>query len=316
MIRREAIGATWQQVCGITRFAGVRVAFNWRIFREAGAQWSSHNAPRLGAALAYYTVLSLAPTLLVVVAICGSVFGEDVVRGHLYRDFRGMIGDQGASVVQTLLRAAHRPGNGLAASLIGFVVLFTGASAVFIELRETLNYIWGVPAVGNSGLWNLLRCRFFSFAMVLGAGLVLMIGLAASALIQAAGAYIAPWIAVPEPVLELIDLLVLFLASAFLFALIYKLIPEIRVGWRDVAIGSAITAGLFAVGKFLIGFYLRTAAVGSAYGAAGSLVVVLVWVYYSSQVFLYGAEVTRAYSRHFPARSRTSMRRRQWKGGC
>jgi membrane protein len=277
---------------------GVAVAFNWRIFREAGSQWSSHNAPRLGAALAYYTVLSLAPALFVIVAICGTVFGEDVVQSHLYQEFRSMIGDQGAAVAQTLLKKVHRPGHGLIAGTVGFAILIIGASGIFAELRDTLNYIWEVPARENSGIWNLLRQRFSSFAMVLGAGLVLMMGLALSAIVQAAGAYIAPWIAIPEPVLELINLLVLFLASAFLFALIYRLIPDYRVAWRDVAIGSAITAGLFAVGKFLIGFYLRTAAVGSAYGAAGSLVAVLVWVYYSSQVFLYGAEVTRAYSRH------------------
>jgi membrane protein len=280
------------------------VAFNWRIFREAGSQWSSHNAPRLGAALAYYTVLSLAPTLLLIVAICGSVFGEDVVRGRVYQEFRNLIGDQGASVVLMLLNAAHKPGNGLLASVLGFVLLLTGASGIFIELRETLNYIWDVPKMGNSGLWNIVRYRFFSFAVVIGAGVMLVVGLALSAFVQAAGAYIAPWIAMPEPVLQLINILVLFLASAVIFALIYRLMPDIRVSWRDVATGSVITAGLFAIGKFLIGLYLRTAAVGSAYGAAGSLVVLLVWVYYSSQVFLYGAEVTRAYSRHprrFPA---------------
>jgi membrane protein len=271
--------------------------FDWAIFREAASQWSNHNAPRLGAALAYYTVLSLAPTLLVVIAICGFVFGEDAVRGQVYWEFRDVIGDQGAALVQMLLQAAHRPGGGIAASVLGFIVLFIGASGVFVELQETLNYIWDAPGKANPGLWNLLRHRFFSFAMVLGAGLLLLIGLVCSALIQAAGAWIAPSIALPPAMLESINVLVLFLASAFLFAVIYHVIPEVRVEWEEVIIGSIITAALFAAGKFVIGIYLRTTAVGSAYGAAGSLVVLLAWVYYSSQIFLYGAEVTRAYGR-------------------
>jgi membrane protein len=273
------------------------MSFNWGIFREAGAQWSRHNAPRLGAALAYYSVLSLAPILLVLIAICGAVFGDDAVRGQIYWQCRVLIGDQGASVVQSLLRAAHRPRGGIAAGVISFIVLFIGASGIFLELRDSLNYIWDVPSPGGSGIWNLIRYRFFSFAMVLGVGLLLMTGLTLSAILQAAGAWIAPWLAIPEPVLELMNVLILILALAGLFALIYKTIPDVSISWGEVTIGAGITASLFALGKLLIGLYLRKAAVGSPYGAAGSLVVLLVWVYYSSQVFLYGAEVTRAYSR-------------------
>jgi membrane protein len=274
------------------------MAVDWKIFRDAASQWSSHNAPRLGAALAYYTVLSLAPTLLILIAICGSFFGEDAVKGQVYWQFRDVIGDQGASVIQTLFVNAHRPGSGIIASAVGFLALFIGASGVFVELRDTLNYIWDVPSSGETGISNLLRYRFLSFAMILGTGLLLMLSLAFSALIQTAGAWIAPSIALPAPVLKSINFLLLFLASAFLFAMIYRVIPAIRVEWEEAVIGSIVTAALFAIGNLLIGIYLRTGAVGSAYGAAGSLVVFLAWVYYSSQIFLFGAEVTRAYSRY------------------
>jgi membrane protein len=270
----------------------------WGIFREAGSKWYSHNAPRLGAALAYYTTLSLAPALIVVIAICDFVFGDEAVKGQVYWQFRNFMGDQGAAVVQTLLKAAHRPGSGIIASVLGFLILLVGASAVFNELRDTLNYIWDVPNQGSSGFWRILRYRFLSFAMVLGAGLLLMASLLLSAIVQAAGAWIAPYISMPAPLLQTINFLVAFFASVFLFAVIYEVMPEVRVKWKELAIGSVITAVLFAVGKVLIGLYLRKAAVGSAYGAAGSLVVLLVWVYYSSQIFLYGAEVMRAYSRH------------------
>jgi membrane protein len=274
------------------------VRIGWAIFREAAEQWSGHNAPRLGAALAFYTALSLAPALIVIIAICDFVFGDDAVKGHVYWQFRSVMGDQAATLVQTLLKAAHRPGSGIIATVLGFLLLLIGASGVFMELRDTLNYIWDVPGQVNFRLWNFFRYRFRSFAMVLGTGLLLMLSLVVSAVIQAAGAWIAPYIAMPAPLLQGINFLVAFTASTVLFALVYQVIPDVRVQWKAAVIGSIITALLFSAGKVLIGLYLRKAAVGSAYGAAGSLVAMLVWVYYSSQIFIYGAEVTRAYSQH------------------
>ena len=266
--------------------------FKWTLFSDAASKWSDHNAPRLGAALAYYAVLSLAPLLVLVVAICGFAFGEQAVRGQLYWQIRSTVGDQAAQFVQTLIRDAHRPGRGLIASTIGFLILIFGASGVFVELRDTLNYIWDVP-VSSSGIKGLLRHRFFSFAMVLGIGFLLIVSFTVSALIQAAGDYSKQFISLTPRFLEFLNFLVTFLTTSFLFGLMYRLIPERRVDWEDVATGSVLTAILFAIGKFLIGFYLGRASVGSAYGAAGSLVVLLVWVYYSSQIFLYGAELTR-----------------------
>lgn len=266
-------------------------------FRDAWSGWLKHNAPRLGAALAYYAVLSLAPALIVGVAICGLVFGPQAVRGQVYWEVKDVVGSQIAEIVETLLKSAYRPGVGILATTLSFITMLVGASGVFIELRDTLNYIWDAPEKNDQGIRSLIRDRILSFAMVIGAGLLLTASLAVSAVLQAAGSYSSQYLSVPNSVLELSNFVATFAVTSFLFALIYRVIPEVRVDWRDVAIGGILTALLFSVGKALIGLYLGKAGVGSAYGAAGSLVVLLVWVYYSAQIFLFGAEFTYAYSR-------------------
>ena len=262
----------------------------YSLFRDAAVRWSEHNAPRLGAALAFYTVLSLAPLLVIIVAICGFVFGEEAVRGDLFWQIRSTVGDDGANIVQTVLKTAHRPGSGLKATAAGILFLFAGASAVFVELRSTLNYIWGVDdsAVfqSRSVIWNALRERFFSCAMVLGIGFLLMVNVTVGALMQ-------HFSILPAPAMAVIDVVLIFGGTSLLFALVYRLVPEVRVDWEDVVAGALLTAALFSVGRFLIGLYLGKASVGSAYGAAGSVVALLVWIYYSAQIFLYGAEFTR-----------------------
>ncbi len=255
-----------------------------------------HNDTSQGAAIAFYTVLSLAPLLVVVVAVAGFFFGEDAVRGELYWQLRNLIGSEAASTVQNLLKAAHHPAAGIAASVIGFLVLLMGASGVFLQLRQTLNYIWGVDPNVDSGFRGMVRSRLFSFAMILGVGFLLVVSLAVSAVISAMGAYASGFISIPAPVLQVISFIVTFVVTSFLFALIYKFVPETKIDWEDVATGAIFTALLFDIGKILIGLYLGKASVGSAYGAAGSLVVLLVWVYYSSQVFLFGAEFTHVYA--------------------
>ena len=262
------------------------------LLRTAASEWSRHNAPRLGAALAYYTVLSLAPTLVIVAAIGGLLYGEQAVRGELYWQIRDVVGTDTAAVVETLLKSAHSPGAGTLAGFLGFAALLVGASSAFVELRDALNYIWDAPPRASSGAWDLVRNRFFSFLMVLGVGFLSLVSLALSASTQAVESYSSKFIAFPAPALEAGNFVLTFVVTSFLFALIYRIVPEVPVGWQDVAIGSILTAGLFAIGKALIGFYLGKAAVGSPYGAAGSLVVLLVWVYYSAQIFLYGAELT------------------------
>jgi membrane protein len=266
----------------------------WRLIRDAALQWSRHNAPRLGAALAYYTVLSLAPMIILAVAACGFFFGDQAVRGQLYWQINQTVGQQSAAVVESLLTGIQRNAGRGWAGVFGAAVLLIGASGVFVELREALNYIWDTPPSAGSGVLLFIRDRFFSFAMVLIVGFLLALSLAASALahvfIGGAG------LRFPAPVLATGNFIVAFIVKAFLFALIYRVIPEVRIRWADVAIGATVTTVLFEAGAFLITFYLKKAGIGSAYGAAGSLVALLVWVYYSAQIFLYGAELTHVYA--------------------
>lgn len=273
--------------------------FEWSLFKEAGAAWNAHNAQRLGASLAYYTIFSLAPLLLIFVAIAGIVFGPDAVRGDIYWQIRAIAGYQGAAFVQDLLKGAKtHASSGLLATTLGFAVLILGASGVFVELRDDLNYIWDVPSSEESFLGGILRYRMFSFGLVIGSGLLITASLAFSVAIQAAEKYTLGYIMIPAWVLEAANFGATFLATTFLFGLVYAVIPERRVPWTDVAVGSIVTAILFAIGKSLVALYLGRAAVGSLYGAAGSLVVLLVWVYYSAQIFLFGAEFTHVYSQH------------------
>src|SRR5581483_968663 len=203
----------------------------WRLFREAASQWSNHNAPRLGAALAYYTVLSLAPLLVLVVAVSGVAFGADAVRGQVYWQIKDVVGNEGAAAVQTLLKAAHKPAQGLLASAFGFLILLISASGVFTELYDALNFIWDVPQKAGGGIWHVLRIRFFSFAMILGVGFLLIVSLALSAVIQAAGAYASGYISIPAGPLEVVNFILTFAVTSFLFALIYKIIPEVPIEW-------------------------------------------------------------------------------------
>ena len=265
-----------------------------RLIWDAALQWSRHNAPRLGAALAYYTVLSLAPILILVVAVCGYFFGAQTVREQLYRQISQTVGTQSAAIIESLLTGTQRYAGEGSASLLGAAVLLVGASGVFVELRDALNYIWDAPPNTGSGILLFIRDRFFSFAMVLTVGFLLALSLAASALAHLFAGNAG--LRFSAPVLIAGNFIVAFFVKAFLFALIYRVIPEARVEWRDVAMGATVTAILFEAGDFFITYYLGKAGIGSAYGAAGSLVALLVWVYYSAQIFLYGAEVTHVYA--------------------
>ena len=264
----------------------------FRLFRDAASGWSNHNAPRLGAALAYYMVLSLAPLLILATALLGYIYGPAAVSGEVYWQIKDVVGSGAADFAQALLKSAAQPATGATTSVLGLVVLLFGASGVFVELRETLNFIWDAPAANASGIWAMLRYRFFSFAVVLGIGLLLILTLGLSALVQLADS-LAQHIVVPSPALvKIVGHATIFAITAALFGLIYRYIPDVPISWGDVTIGSLVTAVLFTAGKILIGIYIARAAVGSAYGAAGSLVALLVWTYYSAQVFLYGAEFT------------------------
>jgi len=271
--------------------------FVWALVKDSCSSWNAINAPRLAAALAYYTTLSLAPLLVVVVGIAGLVFGRRAAEGQIVWQFRNTIGTRGAEAVQAVLQSVQRPTAGLLATIIGSVVLLVSASSVCAELRDSLNDVWGVRAPSTGGVAGLIRYRFNAFLMVLGIGFLLLASLAASAFLAAASKFVGGMLPAPAGLLQLTDVVLSIVLITVLFALIYKIVPDVQIAWRDVWIGASVTSILFTIGKFLIGLYLGKAGVGSAYGAAGSLVVVLVWFYYSAQIFLLGAELTRRVAR-------------------
>ncbi|HWC98239.1 MAG TPA: YihY/virulence factor BrkB family protein [Candidatus Sulfopaludibacter sp.] len=265
--------------------------------------WSEINAPRLGAALSFYTMLSLAPLLVTCVGIAGLVFGRAAAQGKVVSQLQDLIGVQGGQAIQDALLHAGGISSGLAAAAVGVFLLLFGASGVFGELRDSLNLVWGVKSASYGGVKGFLRYRFVSFAMVVGIGFLLMVSLVFSAIIAAAGKYLSGFMPMPEGLLHGFNFLFSFLAVTVLFALLYIAVPDVRIEWQDVWIGAAVTSALFSAGKFLIGLYLGKASVGSAYGAAGSLVVFLVWVYYSAQIFFLGAAFTRMFAERHGSRA-------------
>jgi membrane protein len=275
----------------------------WSLSTQAIEAWIEDYAPSMGAALSYYTLFSIAPLLLIVIGLAGLVFGPEAARGEIFGQLRGLMGDQGAAAVEHLLQSADKPQGGTIATVTGIVMLLLGATTVFGELQNALDRIWRAPARKKaSGWWNLLRSRVLSFGMILGISFLLMVSLVMSALVSALGKLWGPAFKGWETVAHLLDLFITFGMVTVMFALIYKIIPRVRIQWRDVWIGAAVTAGLFAVGKFLIGLYLGKSSVASAFGAAGSLVVMMVWVYYSAQIFLLGAEFTWVYAHSYGSR--------------
>lgn len=268
--------------------------------KETFADWNKHEAPRLGAALAFYTILSLSPLVILVVALVGLFFDRSTAQTHILNQVQGMIGPEGGKAVESMLANAHKPSSGILGTIVGLLTLLFGASGVFGELRSAMNKIWEVPPKETSGIWGMLRERFFSFGMVLSIGFLLMVSLVLSTALAAIGKFFGGILPVPASVLAIANFLFSFLAIAVLFALIFKFVPETKIPWRDVRVGAIATALLFTIGKTLIGLYLGKASVGSAYGAAGSLIVVIVWVYYSAQIFFFGAEFTHVYAKADP----------------
>lgn len=275
----------------------------WSVVKHAASSFMDDYAPSMGAALAYYTMFSIAPLLLIVVSIAGIIFGVEAARGEIFEQLQNFMGKEGAIALQGLLESVSRPEEGLTATVIGIVILLIGATTVFAELQSSLDRIWRAPArKQSSGLWALLRARLLSFGMILGIGFLLMVSLVFSAALTAIGRWWAPVFGGWQTLAHWTNILVSFLLTVAMFAMIYKAMPRVRIAWRDVWIGSVVTAILFTLGKALIGLYIGTSGVTSGFGAAGSLVVVLIWVYYSAQIFLMGAEFTWAYSHTFGSR--------------
>ncbi len=280
-------------------------ANQWGLIKAAFSSWSDDYAPSMGAALSYYTLFSIAPLLIIVIAVAGMIFGEEAARGEILGQLRGVMGDQGALVIEGMLKSAHTAGKSIWAAIAGTVVLILGATAVFGELQSALDRIWRTPAPkSESGLWYLVRTRLLSFGLVLGLGFLLMVSLVVSAALSALGKFWGGWFGQWEFLLQAVNMAVSFGIFTVLFAMIYKLMPRARISWHDVWMGAGVTALLFTVGKVLIGLYLGKSSIASGFGAAGSLVVLLAWVYYSAQVFLLGAEYTWVYAKQHGSHAR------------
>jgi membrane protein len=268
----------------------------WILIRAATSSWVDDYAQSMGAALAYYTMFSIAPLLLIVISIAGLIFGVEAARGEIVGQLQGLMGQKGAEAVQGLLESVNKPVEGVTATLVGGILLLIGATSVFGELQDALDRIWRAPKRQKGGIWSLLRARLLSFGMIMGIGFLLMVSLVVSAALAALGKLWGPLFADWKTLANVINFLFGFALTTTVFAMIYKIMPRVKVHWSDVWIGAAVTALLFTFGKSLIGLYIGKSGVTSGFGAAGSLVVFLVWVYYSAQTFLMGAEFTWAYA--------------------
>jgi len=275
----------------------------WSLLRETVFEWYEDRAPRLGAALAFYTVFALAPGLIVIIALAALLLGHEAAQGQIIDQVQDLIGVAGAQAIQAAIESARSAGS-LVATGLGVLTLLFGLWGVFGELQDALNTIWGVTARPWRGVIGAVKERFWSFAMVVGIGFLLLVSLAASAWLAAVGKFFAQLSPLPVAVMETANALLSFVTITLMFAVIYKLLPDVKITWQNVWVGAAVTALLFTIGKSLIGLYLGRSTVASVYGAAGSLIVILLWIYYSAQVVFFGAEFTKVYSRHFGTRVR------------
>ncbi|MBD2088632.1 YihY/virulence factor BrkB family protein [Microcoleus sp. FACHB-1515] len=274
------------------------------LLKETVKEWNEDKASRLAAALAYYTVFSLAPLLILVIAIAGAILGEQAAEGQLVGQIRGLVGQDAAELISTAIRGANRPGesSGLFPSLVSIAILLFGATGVFVQLQESLNTIWEVAPKPGRQVKGFLQQRFLSFGMILVIAFLLLISLVISAVLAALNSYMSSLLPGVDFLWIVLNWVISLGVITFLFALIFKFLPDVEITWRDVAIGAFITAILFSIGKTLIGIYLGNSSFSSTYGAAGSLVVILAWVFYSAQILFFGAEFTQVYARRYGSR--------------
>lgn len=278
----------------------------WVLFKETFSEWSEDKASRLAAALAYYTVFSIAPLLIIAIAVAGLVFGQEAARGQLDNQIQGLVGQQSAELIQTMVESASKPTSGIIATVLAIATILFGASGLFGQLQEALNTIWEVEPKPGRGILGIIKDRFLSFTMVLGIGFLLLVSLVLSALLSALDTYLTDLLPGSIYLLQILNFVISFGVITLLFAMIYKILPDVKIAWSDVWIGAAVTSLLFALGKFLIGLYLGRSSAGSAYGAAGSLVILLLWIYYSAQILLFGAEFTQVYAKKYGSWSASS----------
>ena len=283
-----------------------RLRLTAELLRKVAFACADDNILRMGAALAYYTLFSLAPLMLISVAVAGLVFGEKAAQGGIVSQIGGLIGDQAAQAVQTMMASAHKPGKGILSGVIGIVIVVIGATGAFGEIYTALNNIWKTPPAKLSGIWSTIRARLLSFGLVLVIGFLMLASLLVSAMLAGVAKFAGGMMPVPPLLLHAIELVFTTLVLSALFAMIFKILPEARIEWKDVWIGALVTAVMFSGGKFLIGLYIGKSLPASSYGAAGSIVVLISWIYYSALILYIGAEFTQAYAAQHGSHSQIS----------
>lgn len=271
----------------------------WDVIKQIVDEFSDNKVPKLGAALAYYTVFSLAPLLLIAIAVAGLIFGPDAASGRIYDEVKGLIGGQGAELLQTAIKNSSNKSSGILAAILSLITLGIGATAVFIELQDSLDMIWKVKPKSNKPIMSFVRTRLISFALVVGMGFLLLVSLVISAALTALNQFLTDLAFIPLWVLQIFNIVFSLFVIFILFSMIYKILPDVKLSWKDVRIGAIVTTLLFVAGKYLIGLYLGKSTISSTYGAAGSFAVLLVWVYYSSQILFIGAVFTYVYATRF-----------------
>ena len=271
----------------------------WLLLKDSAIAWDDDNVGQQGAALSFFTVLSLSPLLILVTVLSSFGFGQAAASGHLVSQIRGLIGIEGAQFVQSLITNAYKSDSNVLAAIFSAIMLLVGASAVFISLRDSLNTIWRIQQKPMGIVRAFLRGRFLSFAMIVGIGFLLLVSLILSAMLEAMSNYLSNRLAIMAGLMSVLDFMISFVGITVMFALIFKFLPAATLRWKDVWIGAAVTSLLFSIGKLIIGLYLGNGAIGSTFGAASSLVIIMLWAYYSSQIILFGAEFTRLYAMRF-----------------
>ncbi len=272
----------------------------YEVLRDAGTGWWNDKAMRLGAALAFYTALSLSPILLIAIAVSGLVFGRAAAQGQIVGELRGLVGTQGAQAIDAMVANAWSPTAGVAAAIIGGITLLIGATGVFAELQDALNTVWDIVPPAGRGVWAFIKDRLLSLAMIVSLGFLLLVSLVVNAGLNAVAAYFDRLLPTNFNILlQFFNFLLTYVIILLMFALIFKFLPDVRLAWRDVWVGAAITGALFMIGKYLIGLYLGMGTIGSSYGAAGSFVVLLLWLYYSALILFFGAELTQVVADRF-----------------
>ena len=275
----------------------------WRLLKAAFDGWWADRAMSLGASIAFFTVFSLAPMLLAAIAVAGLVFGREAAQGAIVAELGGLVGETGAKAIEAMIASASNIGSGLIGTMVGIITFVLVSTGAFVELQDDLNLIWKVKPRESSGVTVFLRTRILSLALVVGIGFLLLVSLILDAGLTALGSYLEAGFSGASVILQILNSAAAFAVAVLLFAMIFKILPDVDLTWRDVGTGAVITGVLFTVGKFLIGLYLGMSTIASSFGAAASIITILLWVYYSSLILLYGAEFTKVYAESHGSRA-------------